>query len=132
MTFDVNYDIINESIIPGEHDHQCLEPAPEAGALGRGECEVWPRVRYGHVSGVDTCDVFLLQTRAVPVCGGPQHPGQDRQAALPAGPQEHHQVRVGRDVGAVTLCVLILQSSICIVRECEVGMYLFQARMNSF
>ena len=23
-------------------------------------------------------------------------------------------------------------SSICIVRECEVGIYLFQARMNSF
>ena len=75
-------------------------------------------VRYGHVRGVDTCDVSrvdtchvsLLQTRAVPVCGGPQHPGQDRQAALPAGPQEHHQVRVCRDVGAVTLCVLILQS----------------------
>ena len=71
-------------------------------------------VRYGHVSGVDTCHVFLLQTRAVPVCGGPQHPGQDRQAALPAGPQEHHQVRVGRDISAVTLCVLILQSGPCI------------------
>ena len=67
-------------------------------------------VRYGHVSGGYTYHVSLLQTRAVPVCGGPQHPGQDRQAALPAGPQEHHQVRVGRDVGAVTLCVLILQS----------------------
>ena len=25
-----------------------------------------------------------------------------------------------------------VENSICIVRECEVGMYLFQARMNSF
>ena len=58
MTFDVNYDIINESIIPGEHDHQCLEPAPEAGSLGRGECEVRSRHRWVHVSRVpaaDTC-----------------------------------------------------------------------------
>ena len=55
MTFDVNYDIINESIIPGEHDHQCLEPAPEAGSLGRRECEVRSRYRWVHVSRLTCC-----------------------------------------------------------------------------
>ena len=71
-------------------------------------------VRYGHVSGVDTCHVCdLLQTRAVPVCGGPQHPGQDRQAALPAGPQEHHQVRVCRDVSDPCIYLNNLVLSTC-------------------
>ena len=101
----VNFDIINESMIPGEHDHQRLQPAPEAGALGRGECEVGPRVRWGHVSRVTCACCRHVLSRCV---GGRSILARiDR---LPCQPELRNIIRCE----SALYCFVILQSGPCI------------------